>query len=182
MTEPDGAGPVSGWRPPDAPPTFPTTAPAWPPSADANPARSTSLLVVAAAVFLLILGILTFGMGTLLLLAALLAGAGSVEGVPGDVAASLGGFVAGFALLVIAWAVLEIVASIGMLGHRRWGRLLGLAIGGLGLAFAGLSLVTALGAGDAGGGPSVGFNAALVAGYGLTVLALATGEAHFRRP
>ena len=58
MTEPDGAGPVSGWRPPDAPATFPPTAPAWPPSADAHPARSTSLLVVAAAIFLLVLGIL----------------------------------------------------------------------------------------------------------------------------
>jgi hypothetical protein len=182
MTEPDGAGPMSGWRPPDAPATFPPTAPAWPPSADAHPARSTSLLVVAAAIFLLVLGILTFGMGALLLLGALLAaGAGSVEGVPGDVAASLGGFVAGFALLVLAWAVLEIVASIGMLGHRRWGRLLGLAIGGLGLAFAGLSLLTAVGAGDAGDGPSIGFNLILVAGYGLTVLALATAGEHFRR-
>jgi hypothetical protein len=138
--------------------------------------------VVVAAVFLLVLGILTVGMGTLLLLAALLAsGVGSVKGIGGDVAAAFGGLVALLAALVLLWAVLEMTAAIGMLAHRRWGRLLGLAIGGLGLAFAGLSLLTALGAGEAASGPSIGFNLILVAGYGLTVLALATAGEHFRR-
>jgi hypothetical protein len=193
MSEPEDRGPISGWRPPDASVASPRAdagaqgprradaGAESAPRADARPAGSTSLLIVVAAIFLLVLGILTFGMGTLLLLAALLvSGAGGAEGIAGDVAASLGGLVVIFALLVLLWAVLEMVAAIGMLGHRRWGRLIGLAIGGLGLAFGGLSLLSALGAGGA-DGPSIGFNLALVAGYGLTVLALATAGEHFRR-
>ncbi len=141
----------------------------------ASPRAPTALLVVLAAVFLLVVGILTFGMGLLLLLGGAVFDAANTYGL-GD----FGGLVAGFALLVVAWAVVEIVASIGMFGWRRWGRVAGIVVGIVGLALTGPAMLTALGAGGDDSGPSLGFNLGLVAGYGLTLLALIAGGRHFR--
>jgi hypothetical protein len=142
--------------------------------------------VVLSAIFLLIVGLLTLGMGLLLMLGgalfAGLEGAAELEGVIGsDLFGAFGGIIAGVAVIVVLWALLEIFASIGMFAHRGWGRAIGLIVGILGVAFTGLSLVSAVGAAGDGAGASLGFLLVFVAGYGLTVLALVTGGAHFRR-
>ncbi len=171
--------------------TATSVAPSWPPppagwpGAAVAPPRSTSVLVVLSAIFLIVAGLLLLGMGSLLLLgSALFAGAeGTAELedlVGGDLATALAGIFAVVGVVALAASLLQIVGAFGMLAHRTWGRAIGLVVGVLGLLFWGLSFVAALGA-PADAGSSLGFTGAFVAGYGLTVVALAGGGAHFRR-
>ena len=141
---------------------------------------TTSVLVVLAGLFLLIVGILTFGLGSLFgLLGGLLATAGTTESGL-EVFGPIGGLVAGLAFLVVFWGLLEIIASIGMFIHRGWGRALGLIVGVVGVAFMALALIGTLTASESSAG-GTGFSLVLAVGYGFTVLALVTGGAHFRR-
>ena len=138
------------------------------------------MLVVVAGVFLLIVGILTFGFGTLFgLLGGLFAAVGTTES-GFEIFGPIGGLIAGLAFIVVFWGLLEIVAAIGMFVHRGWGRALGLVIGVAGVVFGVLALLGSFTASEASGG-GIGFSLVLVAGYGLTVLALVTGGEHFRR-
>ncbi len=170
---PAGASAQPAWPPPPASATAP-----WPPAAAAGP--TTSVLVVVAGIFLLLAGILTFLLGTIFgLLGGLLAVVGTAEEGLG-VFGPLGGMVAGFSFLVVFWGLLEVVAAIGMFIHRGWGRALGLIVGVVGLLFAALAVLANVTTADAQAG-GVGFSLVLLAGYGLTVLALVTGAEHFRR-
>ncbi len=173
-----GAPPSAGAPPPGWPPTAASATAPWPPTASAGP--STSALVVVAGIFLLLAGILTFGFGVLFgLLGGLIAAVGtSEEGF--EVFGPLGGVVAGFAFLVVFWGLLEVVAAIGMFAHRGWGRALGLIVGVVGVLFTGLGLWGVAMGTDANAG-GLGVSLVLLAGYGLTVLALVTGGEHFRR-
>jgi hypothetical protein len=188
---PEATRPAPAWPPPPVttpsqpawpPPPASATAP-WPPVAAPGP--RTSVLVVVAGIFLLVVGLLTLGMGGLLLLgSALFAGAqGSAElesVVGGNLADAFAGVFAVIGGVALVWGLLEIVGSIGMFAHRAWGRAIGLVVGALGLLVWGLSFLSAVGGGpDA--GSSIAFTGALAAGYGLTVVALVTGSAHFRR-
>jgi hypothetical protein len=142
--------------------------------------QPTSRLVVLAAVFLLVAGLLLLITGALFgVLGGLISGLESVDGVGTGVLGATGSTVVVYGVAVVAWGVLEIVAATAMLGHRRWGRALGFVVGVMGLAFTGLSLVSALGSGEA--LASMGVTLVFVAGYGLTVLALMMGAEHFRR-
>lgn len=168
-----GQAPI-GWPPPSA------TAP-WPPAASGP---RTSVLVVLGGVFLLVVGLLTFGMGGLLLLGSALFSAadgttelGAVVG--GDLAGAFAGMFAVVGAVTLLWGVLEMVGALGMFAHRGWGRAIGIVVGVLGLLFWGLSFLAALSsATDVG---SLAFTGLLLAGYALTVVALLTGGAHFRR-
>lgn len=180
------ARPPAAWPPPPdpawPPPPASATAP-WPPAASAGP--RTSVLVVLAGIFLLVVGLLTLGMGGLLLLgSALVAGAqGSAElesVVGGDLAEAFAGMFAVIGGVALLWGLFEIVGAVGMFAHRGWGRAIGLVAGVAGLLLWGLSFLSALGAG-ADGGASIAFTGVLVAGYGLTVVALVSGGQHFRR-
>jgi hypothetical protein len=140
------------------------------------------MLVVLAGLFLMLAGILTFGFGALagILGGALTIGASTAAGQEGaGLVGAFGGLVAGLAFVVVFWGLLEIVASIGMFIHRGWGRALGLIVGVVGLLFTGLGLLGALGGNANAGGVAIA--AVFVAGYALTVVALVTGGAHFRR-
>jgi hypothetical protein len=142
--------------------------------------QSTSLLVVLAALFLLVAGLLSLLTGALFgVLGGLVAGLETVDGDGTGLVGAAGGAVVLYGVAVMAWGILELLAASGMLVHRGWSRVLGLAVGVIGLAFTGLSLVTALASGE----PlaSMGLNLVLVAGYALTVLALVTGREHFPR-
>jgi hypothetical protein len=193
-----------GWPPPPA--TDPAAAPSWPPAVSGTPSwppppagyeqaagwptapaapRSTSILVVVAAVFLLVAGLLLLGMSALLLLgSALFAGAEGVAELEGMVGAELAGALAGIfaavGVVALLASVLQVVGAFGMLARRSWGRAIGLVVGVLGLLFWGLSFVAALGA-PADAGSSLAFTGVFVAGYALTIVALVTGGAHFRR-
>ena len=136
--------------------------------------------MVLAGIFLLVAGILTFGLGAIVgVLGGLIAVAGS-SGEGFELLGPLGGAVAGLAFLVVFWGLLEVVAAVGMLVHRGWGRALGLVVGVVGALFAGLAVLANVTAPSAEGG-GIGFSFLLLAGYGLTVLALVAGGEHFRR-
>lgn len=170
---PPGAPAQSPWPPPPASATAP-----WQPAA--TPGPTTSVLVVVAGIFLLLAGILTFLLGTIFgLLGGLMAVVGTAEEGLG-VFGPLGGMVAGLSFLVVFWGLLEVAAAIGMFIHRSWGRALGLIVGVVGALFAALAVLANVTPGDAEAG-GVGFSLVLLAGYGLTVLALVTGAEHFRR-
>jgi len=141
--------------------------------------RSTSVLVVVAGVFLLVAGLLAIVTGALFgIVGGLVAGLESVDGTGTGVLSAAGGAAVLYGIAAVAWGVLQVFAAAAMLVHRGWGRVLGLVIGDVGLAFFGLSLAGALTSGE----PlaSMGVNLVLVAGYGVTVLALVTGGEHFR--
>jgi len=141
--------------------------------------QSTSRPVVLAAIFLLVAGLLALVTGALFgVFGGLVAGLESVDGDGTTVLGAAGGVVVVYGIAAMAWGILGMFAAAAMLVHRGWGRALGLVVGVIGLAFTGLSLAGALGSGE----PlaSMGVNLALVAGYGLTVLALWTGAEHFR--
>jgi hypothetical protein len=140
------------------------------------------VLVVLGAIFLLLIGILTFGLGSILMLGgALIAGLSTtsdVEGLP--IVGAFAGLVTGLAFLIVFWGLLEVIASIGMFIHRGWGRVLGLIVAVVGALFTGLGLVASLGAADQTAG-GIGVSLVLFAGYAFTVLALVVGAEHFRR-
>ncbi len=168
-----------GWPPPAVGAPGPT---GWPPPAvaAASAGPSTSVLVVVAGLFLLLAGIVTAGFGALVgLLGGLIATAGSARSGL-EIFGPIGGLVAGLAILVVLWGLLEAIAAIGMLVHRGWGRALGLVTGVVGFLFTGLGLLGVAGSGDSGTG-GLAFSVVFVAGYALTVVALVTGGAHFRR-
>lgn len=141
---------------------------------------STSILVVLAAIFLLVAGLLWLVTGALFgVVGGLVAGLEGAAGAGTGLFGATGGAVVVYGVAIMAWGIVELFAAAAMLARRGWGRVLGLVVGVVGLGFTGLSLVSALGGGE----PlaSMGVNLVLVAGYGLTVLALATGGQHFRR-
>lgn len=181
---PEQSPPTAGWpppaQPPGAPPAEPPPPAGWPPpDATAAPGGrpATSLLVVGSAIFLLVAGGLVSLVGAMFgVLGGLVAGVATEA--PGWVGAAAGGAVV-FGLLVTGWGILQLVAGAAMLAHRPWGRRLGLGVGVVGLAFTGLSLANGLAAGVA--DSSLGLSLVLVAGYGFTVLALATQREHFGR-
>jgi hypothetical protein len=103
---------------------------------------------------------------------------------------TIGGALIAIGVVMLVWALLEILASLGMLLRRTWGRALGTVVGLFGGLFMTLILfgsLSALRAADTVGSTGVG-GAALVAivavvfaGYWFTLLACITGGTHFRR-
>lgn len=136
----------------------------------------TSRPVVVTAAFLVGIGLLFFLMGAGFgVIGGLVAGS-VPEGSPEADAGAASGAAIAVGVFYLGWGVVQAVAGAGVLAHRPWGRWLGLGVGVLGLGFYGLALVNGLAAGVVDG-----LNLVVVAGYGLAVLALATGGAHFRR-
>jgi hypothetical protein len=179
---PASSQPPAAWPPPEAGWAPPASATASWPQAAARP--RTSILVVLAGIFLLVVGLLTSGMGGILLLGSALFSA--AEGtseletiVGGDLAGAFVGMFAVVGLVTLLWGLFEMVGALGMFAHRGWGRAIGIVAGVLGLLLWGLSLLSALGSGAEAG--SLAFTGILLAGYGLTVVALITGGEHFRR-
>jgi len=172
--------PQSGWRQPQPAQT------GWvmPTSVAQEPGRVSGLVVVAA-LFLLVVGVLTALAGAILLLGGSMLGQiGNAETDVG-VFGAVGGFIAGVAVLVIAWALLEIFGAFGMLFRRGWGRAIGFITGIIGAIFTGLALLASLGStGSADGGSTAGGVAVVLVvflGYVLTVYSLLRGGGHFRR-
>jgi len=92
--------------------------------------------------------------------------------------------------VMLVWALLEILASLGMILRRTWGRALGTVVGLFGGLFMTLILVGSVGAlreadtvgsTGVGGAVLVAIVAAVFVGYWFTLLACITGGTHFRR-
>jgi hypothetical protein len=155
-----------------------------PASVAQGPGRVSGLVIVAA-LFLLMIGVLTALAGAILMIGdSMLGQIGNAETNIG-VFGAFGGFIAGVAVVVIVWALLEIFGAFGMLLRRGWGRAIGFIVGVIGAIFTGFALVASLASlgGADGGSTASGVAVVLVVflGYLLTVFALLRGGGHFRR-
>jgi hypothetical protein len=127
-----------------------------PASVAQGPGRVSGLVIVAA-LFLLVIGVLTALAGAILFLGGSLLGqVGNAETNIG-VFGAFGGFITGVAALVIVWALLETFGAFGMLLRRGWGRAIGFIVGIIGAIFTGFSLVASFASlGGADGGSTAG--------------------------
>lgn len=208
MSEPQypSTGAPAQVTPPAPPPASP---PAPPPAAQSGwgqpqPAQSgwvmpasvaqgpgrVSGLVIVAALFLLVIGVLTALAGAILMIGGNVLGQLGNAGTNVGVFEAISGFIAGVAVVVIVWALLEIFGAFGMLLRRGWGRAIGFIVGVIGAIVAGFTLVASLaslgnGSLDNVDSGSTGAGVAVVLvvflGYVLTVFALMRGGGHFRR-
>lgn len=155
------------------------------PAAVAQGPGKVSGLVIIAALFLLLVGVLTALGGAILMLGGTVLGQLGTTDTGTGVFGALGGFIAGVAVVVIVWALLEIFGAFGMLFRRGWGRALGFIVGIIGAIFTGLALLASLGSLSSTDGSSAGTGVLVVLvvflGYAVTVFALVRGGAHFRR-
>ena len=197
---PSTGGPAQVTSP--APP--PVSPPAAPPAAQSGwvqpqPAQSgwvmpasvaqgpgkVSGLVIVAALFLLVIGVLTALAGAILMIGGSLLGQAVNTETNSGVFGAISGFIAGVAVIVIVWALLEIIGAFGMLVRRGWGRAIGFIVGFIGAIFTGLALVASLASlGGADGGSTAGGVIVILVvflGYVLTVVSLMRGGGHFRR-
>jgi hypothetical protein len=107
-----------------------------PASVAQGPGRVSGLVIVAA-LFLLVIGVLTALAGAILMIGGSMLGQiGNAETNIG-VFGAFGGFIAGVAVVVIVWALLEIFGAFGMLLRRGWGRAIGFIVGVIGAIVAG---------------------------------------------
>ena len=183
--------------PPDPPPAAPPAAqsgwvqpqPAqsgWvmPASVAQGPGKVSGLVIVAA-LFLLVIGVLTALAGAILMIGGSLLGQAVNTETNSGVFGAISGFIAGVAVIVIVWALLEIFGAFGMLVRRGWGRAIGVIVGFIGAIFTGLALVASLASlGGADGGSTAGGVIVILVvflGYVLTVVSLMRGGGHFRR-
>ena len=148
------------------------------------------LRVIVAALFMLAAGVLT-----LLPAVGFVVGGSKVSDyLNSDQFSGLGDAVGGALIAVgvvmLVWALLEILSSLGMFVRRSWGRALGTVVGLFGGLFMTLILFGSLGAlraadtvssTGAGGAVFVAIVALVFLGYWFTLFACITGGTHFRR-
>ena len=155
-----------------------------PASVAQGPGKASGLIIVAA-LFLLVIGVLTALAGAILMISGSLLGQAVNTETNSGVFGAISGFIAGVAVIVIVWALLEIFGAFGMLVRRGWGRAIGFIVGFIGAIFTGLALVASLASlGGADGGSTAGGVIVILVvflGYVLTVVSLMRGGGHFRR-
>ena len=143
--------------------------------------------VTAAAIILLIFGVLVSLGGVLALIGGAALGSGGLGGLGG----ALGGAVAVFGVILLAFGVLEIITGINLFGGKSWARIVGFILAGLGVLFSLFGLIGSFStptatdfAGTQATGPSVVniiVNLVVLAAYAYVIYALATAGRYFNR-
>jgi hypothetical protein len=112
--------------------------------------------ITAAAVILLVLGALGLLIGSIIILGGavagdayreLLANQPGLEGYP-EIADAAGGIIVAVGVILFAWSFAYVLAGIGGLRGREWGRVLGIVVAIIGVLF---WLLGFTGGGDRGG-------------------------------
>ena len=168
----------------------PAAAPGWVQPAQVQAPGHSMGRVFIAALFMLAAGVLTLLPG----LGFVLGGSKLSDFLNSEQVSNLGDVVGGaliaIGVVMLVWALLEILVSLGMLMRRTWGRALGTLVGLIGGLFMTLILfgslsalrtVDTVGSTGVGGAVFVVIVAAVFVGYWFTLLACITGGAHFRR-
>lgn len=146
--------------------------------------------VLLAALFMLAAGVLTLVPAAGFMLGGSKLGDYLNTAQFSNVADAIGNALIAVGVVMLVWALLEILASLGMILRRTWGRALGTLLGLFGGLFMTLILVGSVGAlreadtvgsTGVGGAVLVAIVAAIFAGYWFTLLACITGGTHFRR-
>ena len=143
--------------------------------------------VTAAAIILMILGVLLCLGGILFLIGGAALGSGGFGGLGG----ALGGAVAVIGVVLLAFGVLEIVTGINLFGGKSWARIVGFILAGIGLLFSLFGLLGSFStqpasdfAGTAATGPNVTniiINLVVLVAYAYVIYALATAGRYFNR-
>jgi hypothetical protein len=150
--------------------------------AAARRGRPFSALLTVAALFLLFASLVAAVVGAVAGLFGLLRVLSHAPDPPEGIylPASLGPFLLGVAAIAVAFALAQIVAALGILGRRGWGRILGFASAAVGIALT-LPAVLERAAGGERGGLPFDLSLILLAGYAFTMVTLALGGEQFRR-
>ena len=188
-TAPAPAGPAWGQLAP-AQSGQPAPTQGWVQPAQVQAPGHSMLRVIVSGLFMLAAGVLTL----LPAVGFVVGGSKISDYLNNDQFSGLGDAVGGALIAVgavmLVWAVLEILVSLGMFLRRTWGRALGTVVGLFGGLFMTLILFGSLGAlraadtvssTGAGGAVFVLIVALVFAGYWFTLFACITGGAHFRR-
>jgi hypothetical protein len=134
-------------------------------------------LAKIAGIFLLVFGLLWTGIGALFVLGGAAAKVGgSNAGIPG-LGNAVGDFVAGFGIVILVIAVVEILGAIGVLLSKEWGRIIGIVYS---LIF-GLGSILIVGGGASannvsntnGGGVTLIIGLVFLIGYAYSLIVLA---------
>ena len=172
--------PGGAWAPGAQPPWPPTTQPGWGGGywpAQGQPYGSSAVAVIGATV-LLVIGALMLVIAAFGLLVSL--GGGPEVFEPTDPRISpqaMAGFVVVFFGLGLIFALLHIVAAIGVYVHKPWARWLGIVISVIALLLGVLLLLVAA----SGPAAAVLFVVLWLAAYGFSLVGLAAGGRHFAR-
>ena len=187
--------PDQGWS--DRPATTDTTSPAstqWSGPATTNTAVAVARpgRVTAASIILIVLGAFSILFGLIALLGgAMFAGAAGDPGVQAQLPGlpgALGGVLIVFAIILLAWGILEIVSGAKALGGRNWARITGIVLSVIGLLLFVLGIVGSMGAPQAvegvegaetGGAVGLIINALVAAAYAFVIWAYATAGSWF---
>ena len=136
--------------------------------------------VTAAAVILIVLGVIVALFGILALLGGAIfptvADSPEFSGQFGDLSPAIGGLLITFGIIVLGYGVLEVVAGIFVLSGRTWARITGLILAVLGILF---SLVGVLPSEGSGAANVVSW--ALLLAYAFVAWVLASRGAWFTR-
>lgn len=175
---PPPPAPPSGYgTPPAAPPPVSGGPPAYgaPPAYDAPPPpMERPGHLTAAAIILIVLGVLVSLLAVIFILGGLLVGAaGDIPEFAeqfGPVSDAIGGFIVGLGVVILAYGVLKIVTGIYVLAGKSWARITGMILAILGGLFSLLGLFPT----EDGGPGGVIVSLVLLAAYVYSVWALAT--------
>ena len=190
--QPPPATPGPSWGQPAAPPPQEYAPPAQPaPGGWAQPGPTATGWVVPvvaargpvtglakiAGLILLVFGLLWTGIGALFVLGGAAAKVGgSNAGIPG-LGNAVGDFIAGFGIVILVIAVIEILGGIGVMLSREWGRIIGICyalIFGFGSVFivAGGASANNVRADTTGGGVALVIGLVFLLGYAYALIVL----------
>ena len=149
--------------------------PAAPPPMPARPGS-----VTAAAVLLIVLGVIVGLFGALSLLAGAvfpsISQTADFREQFGELSGAFGGLLLTFGILLLGYGVLQVITGIFVLPGRAWARIAGLVLAVLGVLFSLVGVVP----GEGSGGGSILFIGLLLA-YGYTAWVLASQGGWFSR-
>jgi hypothetical protein len=180
--QPPGSPPPG--EPPAQPPEGGSTPPAWvPPAPVANTPTTAAArpgAVTAAAVVLIVCGVLVGLLGLLFVLGGSLIGsmgdAPELQEQLGGVPAAFGGFIATIGLIVVVYGIAQIVTGIYVFPGKSWARIAGLILAVLGGLLALLGMFPSDQGVNAGG---ILVSLVILAAYAFTAWALATNGRWF---
>jgi hypothetical protein len=139
-------------------------------------------LVTAAAIVLLVLGVLTAIFGLFALLAASIFTSGmeipGMEQFGENAAGAIGGLIAIIGGVVVVFGVLQVLSGINIFSARSWARILGIVLTVIGALF---GLLALFGGNDPAANSSPIFGLVLLVANGFVIWVLATNGRYFTR-
>jgi hypothetical protein len=166
--------PPSGWNPQPAPAGPAGTGWVQPAAAARGPVTA---LAKIAGIVILLFGLFWTAIGALILLAGGLTKAGSGQAGFAQFGDAVGNFIAGFGIVIVVLAIIELISGIGILMSKDWARIAGVVYSllfGVGsiLIVAGGASASNVDSGTGGGAATLIFGLVFLVGYAYCLFAL----------